>query len=352
MLQQLIQDSHARDDREAQREIREEQREIREEQREARRETREAQQEIREQLRAEELNSILSTILSHVKPPPSIPLASPVLSSSTPHSSGSMTSGSSQRSPQQRSPTKEARLRAAFLAAVLSGDNFNIGELSVPFLSTELSPSNELYAHRVVGRGGIGDSKDFEISHDGTQTILLPQTDRKFGLSFFIPLSKNDTVLQHAHSYHGTTTGCLAYPLSKVPEGMKLQIDRIQVSSNEIGNNTPIMLHASLSTILNMNLFTFKEKIESWPDRLLCSVAASGESDNESCIEKELVDVVNDQDGISERKDCDNATMTLLTEVVRKLSSSVPDAGVPTGGSPGGPVSLSDQIKVPRKVKN
>ena len=324
MLQQLIQDSRARDDREAQREIREAQREAREAQREAREAQREEQREIREQLRAGELHSILSTILSHVKPPPSIPLASPVLSSSTPHSSDSMTSGSSQRSPQQRSPAKEAKLRAAFLDAVLSGDNFNIGELIVPFFSTELSPSNELYAHRVVGRGGIGDSKDFEISH-GTQTILLPPTDRKFGLSFFIPLSKNDTVLRHAHSYHGTTTVCLAYPLSKVPEGMKLKIDRIQVSSGEIGNNTPIMLHASLSTILNMNLSTFTEKVESWPDRLICSVAASGESDNESCcIEKELVDVVNDQDGKSEWRDCDNATVTLLNEVVRKLSSSVP----------------------------
>jgi hypothetical protein len=125
MLQQLIQDSRARDDREAHREAREEQRE--------------AQREIREQLRAGELHSILSTILSHVKPPPSIPLASPVLSSSTPHSSDSMTSGSSQRSPQQRSPAKEAKLRAAFLDAVLSGDNFNIGELIVPFFSTELS---------------------------------------------------------------------------------------------------------------------------------------------------------------------------------------------------------------------
>ena len=328
MLQQLIQDSRARDDREAQREAREEQREaqreIREAQREIREEQREAQREIREQLRAGELHSILSTILSHVKPPPSIPLASPVLSSSTPHSSDSMTSGSSQRSPQQRSPAKEAKLRAAFLDAVLSGDNFNIGELIVPFFSTELSPSNELYAHRVVGRG-IGDSKDFEISHDGTQTILLPPTDRKFGLSFFIPLSKNDIVLRHVHSYHGTTIGCLAYPLSKVPEGMKLKIDRIQVSSGEIGNNTPVMLHASLSTILNMNLSTFTEKVESWPDRLICSVAASGESDNESCcIENELVDVVNDQDGKSEWRDCDNATVTLLNEVVRKLSSSVP----------------------------
>jgi hypothetical protein len=109
MLQQLIQDSRARDgreaQREAQREIREAQREAREAQREireAQREAREAQREIREeQRRAGELHSILSKILSHVKPPPSIPLASPVLSSSTPHSSDSMTSGSSQRSPQQ-----------------------------------------------------------------------------------------------------------------------------------------------------------------------------------------------------------------------------------------------------------
>ena len=52
---------------------------------------------------------------------------------------------------------------------------------------------------------------------------------------------------------------------------------------------------------------------------------------------------MNDQDGISEWRDCDNATLTLLNEVVRKLSSSVSDAGVPTGGSPGGLVSLSNQ---------
>ena len=355
-----------REEREAQREAREAQREAREEEREAQREAREAQREAREvrraedlrlaltsilvqdsqardsqrearevqreareKVRADDLQFILSTILTAVRSPPSIPGASPVLSSNP--SRGSSTPESSQRS-QPLSPTKEARLRSEFLAAASSGDNFNISDFRLPYSLSELLTKNVEYAHRVACKGTHGESKDFETCLEGTNTMLLPPTSRKHGLSFFIPLSKNEAVLRAAHAYHGTAHSCLAYPLRNVPNGLSLTIDKVQVSSGVTGNNVPIMLHASLSTNANMSISTFTSKVESWLERHLCIIDASGKIDNESCFEKDIGDVWGDQDDMLELSNSGDATVTLLNEVVRKLSSSVLAAELPAGG--------------------
>lgn len=94
--------------------------------------------------------------------PPSIPGASPVLSSNP--SRGSSTPESSQRS-QPLSPTKEARLRSEFLAAASSGDNFNIGDFRLPYV--------------------WGDQDDMlELSNSGDATVtLLNEVVRKLSSS-------------------------------------------------------------------------------------------------------------------------------------------------------------------------
>jgi len=227
-----------------------------------------------------------------------------------------------------------ARLRSVFCNSTTSGDNFDIGKISLPFSSTYLVTRGVLYAHRIVCKVAIGESKDFEISLNGVNTILLPPTPKKTGMSFFIPLSNKQDVLQAAHTYHctnsnGTIKSCLAYPLKNVPVGMALTIDKIQVTTGE-GDDKPIMLHASLSTLSDMALSTFTERVESWVEKCVCIITAGEEiSDNENCFEKEIGAVWSDQGGVSESRGSGDVTETLLKEVAHKLSSEVP-----TGGSP------------------
>jgi len=325
MMQQLNLDSNAR---EAQREEREAQREAREAQREAQREEREAQREERESQRAEDLRLTLTSILNAVRPPSTLPSASQFVSPPS-QGSGSPPSPRSSRSQQSTSTANNAaRLRSAFSSATDSGVFFDIGDISLPFSSSYLETLGVQYAHRIACKGTIGESKDFDVCLNEGNTILLPPTNpKKAGLSFFIPLSSSQEVLQAAHTYHCTngsvTNGCLAYPLWHVPVGMALTIDKIQVTTGG-GDDKPIMLHASLSTLSDMTLSTFTERVESWAEKRVCIIAAAGEnSDNENCFEKEIGNVWSDQEGVSESRGSGDVTETLLKEVALKLSSEV-----------------------------
>ena len=320
MMQQMILDSNAR---EAQRE-----------EREAQREEREAQREAREAQRAEDLRLALASILNAVRPPPTLPSASRFVSS-TSQSSGSPTPSRSSTRSQQSS--NAAGLRSAFVDATTSGVIFDIGDEPLPFSSSYLETRGVLFAHRIACKGTIGESKDFDVRlNEENKTILRPPTNSsKAGLSFFIPLSSSLDVLQAAHTYHcangsATTNGCLAYPLKHVPDGMALMIDKIQVTTGD-GDDKPIMLHASLSTLSDMSLSTFTEKVESWVEKCVCFIAAAGENiDNENFFEKEIGTVWSDQGGVNESRGRGDVTETLLKEVAHRLSSELP-----TGGSPG-----------------
>ena len=335
MMQHMKLDSNAREaqreEREAQREA---QREAREAQREAQREEREAQREAREAQRAEDLRLALASILNAVRPPPTLPSASQFVSS-TSQSSGS--TSPSRSSPRSQQSSNAAGLRLAFLNATNSGLSFDIGDMPLPFLSPHLETRGVLFAHRIACKGTIGESKDFDVClNEENKTILRPPTNpKKAGLSFFIPLSSSHDVLQAAHTYHCangsvTTNGCLAYPLRHVPDGMALTIDKIQVTTGDLVDK-PIMLHASLSTLSDMSLSTFTERVESWLEKCVCNIAAAGEnSDNENVFEKEIGTVWSDQGGMKESRGSGDVTETLLKEVAHRLSSELP-----TGGSPG-----------------
>jgi hypothetical protein len=318
----------------SQSEEREAQREAREAQREAQREEREAQREAREAQRAEDLRLALASILNAVRPPPTLPSASQFVSS-TSQSSGS--TSPSRSSPRSQQSSNAAGLRLAFLNATNSGLSFDIGDMPLPFLSPHLETRGVLFAHRIACKGTIGESKDFDVClNEENKTILRPPTNpKKAGLSFFIPLSSSHDVLQAAHTYHCangsvTTNGCLAYPLRHVPDGMALTIDKIQVTTGDLVDK-PIMLHASLSTLSDMSLSTFTERVESWLEKCVCNIAAAGEnSDNENVFEKEIGTVWSDQGGMKESRGSGDVTETLLKEVAHRLSSELP-----TGGSPG-----------------
>ena len=325
MLQQMTLDSH----------VREAQREEREAQREAQREEREAQREAREAQRAEDLRSVLASILQAVRPQPTLPSASPPLSFTSQNNSP-VSSRSNHRS--HHSPTNLLKLRTAFTTAAESGDNIDLSGFSPPYQLSDLMRLGVLHAHRAAGRGCVGESKDFEIDidSDGLTTMLLPPTSSKAGMSFFILLSKSQDVLKEAHTYH-SVRHCIAYPLNSVPDGMALKIDKAQVSTSGDADGKPIMLHASLSTISAMSIKNFTDKITSWSGMCACLISAAGESsDCESLFEDEIISFAEeegalwgDQEG-DESGGSGDVTETLLKEVSHKLSSEVP-----AGGSPG-----------------
>jgi len=274
-------DEARREEREMQRD---EEREIERKKDEARREEREIQRDEENARRLNYVHFTLQSLVSRINgQTPLQPI--PLTTSSSPFSASGSTGASSQSSTSSRQTSSPENccpdsLRKAF-AESESESKYDVSGLLFPVPVERLIERGVLFAHRVACKGGIGESKDFDIALEGMETILLPPnegTTSKKGLSFFIPLSNSSIMLQASHDFQNAKY-CLCYPLNNVPTGMTLTIDKVHVydSADEAIAKKPIMLHAYLSTNERIPVRDFMTAVDSWSGRQLCSISASAD---------------------------------------------------------------------------
>jgi hypothetical protein len=324
-------DEARREEREMQRD---EEREIERKKDEARREEREIQRDKENARRLNYVHFTLQSLVSRINgQTPLQPI--PLTTSSSPFSASGSTGASSHSSTSSRQTSSPENccpdsLRKAF-AESESESKYDVSGLIFPVPVERLIERGVLFAHRVACKGGIGESKDFDIALEGMETILLPPnegTTSKKGLSFFIPLSNSSIMLQASHDFqnakyclcyplNNVPTGmtltivkyCLCYPLNNVPTGMTLTIDKVHVydSADEAIAKKPIMLHAYLSTNERIPVRDFMTAVDSWSGRQLCSISASADIiDNLQYhntidgLQNELTDDDDDDDDIDE----------------------------------------------------
>jgi hypothetical protein len=328
-------------------EERREERKIERKKDEERREERESQRDEENAKRWNDVHKIFQSIVSSING--QSPLQ-PTTSSSPISASGNTGASSLSNSRQTSSPKNRSAitLRRAF-AESESASKYDISGLMFPISVERLMDRGVLFAHRVACKGAIGESKDFDIVLEGMETILLPPnegtTSRK-GLSFFVPLSNSSIMLQASHDFQNAKN-CLCYPLDKIPTGMTLTIDKIQVydSTDESIAKIPIMLHACLSTNERIPVRDFMAAVDSWSGRQLCSISASADIiDNLQYhntidgLQNEFTndDDDDDDDDIHDDDDdeiCCDDTVSLLKRVALKLETTLFSA--PSHGSPG-----------------